>query len=74
MFAADRACVNTMRQALDICDRLDPSHSGMLGIAIDVYHVWLDFELFEQIRRAGRRPAAGLSCLRLAGADHRHAQ
>jgi sugar phosphate isomerase/epimerase len=54
MFAADRACVNTMRQALDICDRLDPARSGMLGIALDVYHVWLDFELFEQIKRAGR--------------------
>ena len=25
MFAADRACVNTTRQALDLCDRLDPS-------------------------------------------------
>lgn len=24
MYAADRACVNTMSQALDICDRLDP--------------------------------------------------
>src|SRR4029079_3026736 len=27
MFAADRACVSTMRQALDICDRLDPKKS-----------------------------------------------
>ena len=25
MYAADRACVNTLRQALDICDRLDPA-------------------------------------------------
>ena len=23
-YAADRACVNTTKQALDICDRLDP--------------------------------------------------
>src|SRR4030081_3729653 len=26
-YAADRACVNTTRQALDICDRLDPQRS-----------------------------------------------
>ena len=54
MFAADRACVSTMRQALDICDRLDPNRSGMLGVALDVYHVWWDFELAAQIKRAGR--------------------
>ena len=54
MFAADRACVSTMRQALDICDRIDPNRSGMLGVALDVYHVWWDFELAAQIRRAGR--------------------
>jgi sugar phosphate isomerase/epimerase len=53
MTAADRACVNTMRQALDLCDRIDPAHSGMLGVAVDVYHVWWDFELMAQIARAG---------------------
>ena len=53
-YAADRACVNTMRQALDICDRLDPSRSGTLGVALDVYHVWWDFELLPQIQRAGK--------------------
>jgi sugar phosphate isomerase/epimerase len=55
MFAADRACVSTTRQALDICDRLDPERGGMLGIALDVYHVWWDFELPAQIERAGRQ-------------------
>ena len=53
-YAADRACVNTLRQALDICDRLDPSRSGALGVALDVYHVWWDFELMAQIARAGK--------------------
>jgi sugar phosphate isomerase/epimerase len=53
MFAADRACVSTTRQALDICDRLDPGRGGMLGVALDVYHVWWDFELPAQIERAG---------------------
>ena len=54
MYAADRACVNTMRQALDICDRVDPGRTGMLGLAVDVYHVWWDPELKEQIRRTGQ--------------------
>jgi len=54
MYAADRACVNTMAQALDLCDLLDPGRGGALGVALDVYHVWWDPELQAQIRRAGR--------------------
>lgn len=54
MYAADRACVNTMAQALDLCDLLDPDRSGALGVALDVYHVWWDPELQAQIQRAGR--------------------
>jgi len=54
MYAADRACVNTLRQALDICDRLDPDGSRKLGVAVDVYHVWWDPEVYEQIGRAGQ--------------------
>ncbi len=54
MYAADRACVNTMSQALDICDRVDPERTGMLGLAVDVYHVWWDPDLKEQIRRTGK--------------------
>jgi sugar phosphate isomerase/epimerase len=53
-YAADRACVNTTRQALDICDRLDPDRSGALGAALDVYHIWWDPELLQQISRAGK--------------------
>ena len=52
-YAADRACVNTTKQALDICDRLDPDRSGALGVALDVYHIWWDPELMGQIARAG---------------------
>ncbi|WP_332815387.1 sugar phosphate isomerase/epimerase family protein [Ramlibacter sp.] len=55
MYAADRACVNTLEQALDLCDRLDPSRSGALGVAVDVYHVWWDPKLRDQIERAGRQ-------------------
>ena len=54
MYAADRACINTMEQALDVCDELDPYKSGSLGVAVDVYHVWWDPKLEQQIRRAGR--------------------
>ena len=54
MYAADRACVNTMEQALDLCDAIDPSSSGDLGVAVDVYHVWWDPKLEAQIKRAGR--------------------
>jgi sugar phosphate isomerase/epimerase len=54
-YAADRACVNTTKQALDICDALDPAGSGALGVALDVYHIWWDPELMPQIARAGKR-------------------
>src|SRR6266852_4804195 len=53
-YAADRACVNTTKHALDICDRLDPQRSGALGVALDVYHIWWDPELLPQIERAGK--------------------
>ncbi|MBE2242658.1 MAG: sugar phosphate isomerase/epimerase [Burkholderiaceae bacterium] len=54
MYAADRACINTLEQALDVCDALDAARSGALGIAVDLYHVWWDPKLAQQIERAGR--------------------
>jgi sugar phosphate isomerase/epimerase len=51
MQAADRACVNTLKQALDICDDLGDG----IGVAVDVYHVWWDPELEAQIARAGKK-------------------
>jgi sugar phosphate isomerase/epimerase len=72
MYAADRACVNTLAQALDLCEALDPAarYAGAgppgaagappggasLGVAVDAYHVWWDPELEAQIARAGRGP------------------
>jgi sugar phosphate isomerase/epimerase len=50
MYAADRACVNTTAQALDLCDALGAG----IGVALDVYHVWWDPEIAAQIARAGR--------------------
>jgi sugar phosphate isomerase/epimerase len=51
MQAAERACVNTLEQALDICDGLGDG----IGVAVDVYHVWWDPKLEQQLARAGKR-------------------
>jgi len=50
MFAADRACVNTLTHANDLCDALGPG----IGVAVDVYHVWWDPNLEREIARAGQ--------------------
>jgi sugar phosphate isomerase/epimerase len=50
MYAADRACVNSLAQALDMCARLGAG----AGVAIDVYHLWWDPDLAAQIARAGK--------------------
>jgi sugar phosphate isomerase/epimerase len=66
MQAAERACVNTLEQALDLCDALGEDGGGAqsesgryapgaLGVAVDVYHVWWDPKLAQQIARAGKR-------------------
>jgi sugar phosphate isomerase/epimerase len=49
MYAADRACVNTLSQANDLCDELGEG----VGIAIDVYHTWWDPDIAAEIARAG---------------------
>jgi len=57
MYAADRSCLNTLAQALDLCEALEPADAArtpMLGVALDVYHCWWDPELPMQIARAGR--------------------
>ena len=54
MQAAERACVNTLEPALDICDALDPERQRTLGVAVDLYHLWWDPKLEQQIARAGR--------------------
>jgi sugar phosphate isomerase/epimerase len=58
MYAADRACVNTLGQALDLCDQLGEG----VGVAVDTYHVWWDPELEAQIARAGKRILAHHIC------------
>jgi sugar phosphate isomerase/epimerase len=58
MYAADRACVNTLGQALDLCDAVGDG----VGVAIDTYHVWWDPDLEAQIARAGTRILAYHIC------------
>src|SRR5215470_12201630 len=59
MYAADRGCITTLREMLDIADAL--GNDG-LGIAVDTYHVWWDPELSAQIARAGKRIIAHHIC------------
>ena len=73
MYAADRACVNTLAQALDICDRLDPDRTG--GSASPRCLSRLVGP--RPVAPASRAPAGrvcSLPRLRLAGADPRPAQ
>src|SRR5262249_51374900 len=50
-YAADRACVNTLAQANDLCDELGEG----AGVAVDTYHVWWDPDLEREIARAGEK-------------------
>ncbi|MBW8637179.1 sugar phosphate isomerase/epimerase [Hoeflea sp. WL0058] len=50
MLAGDRSSIVSMSHANDICDRLGRN----LGIVVDVYHVWWDERLDEEIARAGK--------------------
>ena len=66
MYAAERACVNTMAQANDLCDELVGKNRGEgLGIAVDVYHVWWDPQLKQQIERAANASPSRLLAFHL---------
>jgi sugar phosphate isomerase/epimerase len=54
MTAAERSCLNTLAQALDWCDALDPDRRGGLGVIVDAYHVWWDPDLAAGIARGCR--------------------
>lgn len=51
MYAADRALISTLGQALDLAAPFD---TKAVGVAVDTFHVWWDPELKAQIERAGR--------------------
>jgi sugar phosphate isomerase/epimerase len=54
MYAGDRSCITSLGEALTLCESLDPSRQGGIGVAIDVYHVWWDWRLSVDIAAAGR--------------------
>lgn len=51
MFAADRAVISTLGQALDIVEEFPADAAGVI---VDTYHIWWDPQVLEQIARAGR--------------------
>lgn len=57
-YAGDRSAVNTMRQARRICEQMSwRGRDGLpvVGIACDVYHVWWDDALENEIAIAGAK-------------------
>ena len=49
MYAAERSVVVTLKQANDLADQLS---SPAAGVIVDVFHVWWDPEVMQQIERA----------------------
>ncbi len=54
MYAAERSVVVTLKQANDLADQLS---SSAAGVVVDVFHVWWDPEVMQQIERARGRIA-----------------
>jgi sugar phosphate isomerase/epimerase len=50
MYAADRAVVSTLAQALDLAE---PFPASSVGVAVDTFHLWWDPDVVAQIARAG---------------------
>jgi sugar phosphate isomerase/epimerase len=50
MYAADRSAITTMTQANDMVKAID---SDSLGVAVDVFHLWWDPALENEIKRCG---------------------
>lgn len=51
MYADTRSAINTLAQANDMAEAL---HSPWLGVAVDVYHLWWDPHLEQEIKRCGQ--------------------
>ncbi len=51
-FAAERSCITTLREARCLAERFDPATVGILA---DVYHIWWDPEVCDEIGRAAGR-------------------
>ncbi len=51
MYAADRSVIVSLAEANRLARQFDPAH---VGVVIDVYHVWWDADVYDQIAAAGR--------------------
>ena len=51
MYAGDRSAINTLAQANDMAEQLN---SEFAGVAVDVYHLWWDSNLHQEILRCGK--------------------
>jgi len=51
MYADERSAINTLRSANEMAEYFN---SEYVGIAVDVYHLWWDPDLKEEIARCGR--------------------
>ncbi|MEM8671242.1 MAG: sugar phosphate isomerase/epimerase family protein [Planctomycetota bacterium] len=51
MYAAEKSCINRISEARLICDRID---HRLVGVALDVYHIWWDPDLDLEIERLGK--------------------
>jgi len=51
MYADDRSAINTMASANEMAEHFD---SEFVGVAADVYHLWWDPQLKEEIARCGK--------------------
>jgi len=50
MYADTRSAINTLAQANDMAERIN---SPYVGVAVDVYHLWWDPTLEQEIKRCG---------------------
>ncbi len=55
MFAADRSVITSLGEAIALAERFNSPH---VGVVIDAYHVWWDVEVYNLIRRCGKRTVA----------------
>lgn len=55
-YGGNRSCLVTMRDAVDMCEQI--GHST-LSVAVDVYHVWWDLTLGQELLRLGGGRIAG---------------
>jgi sugar phosphate isomerase/epimerase len=51
MYADTRSAINTLAQANDMASELN---SPLVGVAVDVYHLWWDPTLEQEIKRCGK--------------------